>query len=79
MSSKILIIGLDQVGATIGLALARADGDVLRLGFDPDKKIAKAAMNLAEMLKLTLIEGVSSINKRLLDETSTGDRNDSMD
>jgi prephenate dehydrogenase len=43
MSSKILIIGLDQVGATIGLALARADGDVLRLGFDPDKKIAKAA------------------------------------
>jgi prephenate dehydrogenase len=43
MSSKILIIGLDQVGATIGLALVRAEGDVLRLGFDPDKKIAKAA------------------------------------
>jgi prephenate dehydrogenase len=43
MSTKILVIGLDQIGATIGLALARTDGDVLRLGFDPDKKIAKAA------------------------------------
>jgi prephenate dehydrogenase len=43
MSTKILVIGLDQIGATIGLALARAEGDVLRLGFDPDKKIAKAA------------------------------------
>jgi prephenate dehydrogenase len=43
MTNKILFIGLDQVGATLGLALAHADGDVLRLGFDPDKKTAKAA------------------------------------
>ncbi len=43
MTSKILLIGLEPVGATMGLALARVDGDVLRLGFDPDKKTAKAA------------------------------------
>lgn len=43
MTGKILLIGLNQVGATLGLALKRAEGEALRLGFDPDKKVAKAA------------------------------------
>ena len=43
------------------------------------EEIAKAAMNLAELLKLTLVEGVSSMNKRLLDETLTGDKEDSVE
>jgi prephenate dehydrogenase len=43
MTSKVLLIGLDQVGTTLALALGRAEGEVLRLGFDPQKKKAKAA------------------------------------
>ena len=43
MTGKILLIGLDQVGTTLGLALSRTEGEVLRLGFDPEKKLAKAA------------------------------------
>lgn len=43
MTSKVLLIGLDQVGTTFALALGRAEGEVLRLGFDPQKKKAKAA------------------------------------
>jgi prephenate dehydrogenase len=43
MTSKVLLIGLSPVGASFGLALARAEGDVMRVGFDPDKKVAKRA------------------------------------
>ena len=71
---KILSKPLPQVLNEIMETTERNDERIAQV-----EKIAKAAMNLAEMLKLTLIEGVSSINKQLLDETSTGDRNDSMD
>ncbi len=43
MSYEILLIGLGQVGASIGLALARAEGDIIRVGYDPDKDTAKQA------------------------------------
>ena len=43
---------------------------------DQIEKIAKAAMDLAELLKLAMIEGVSSIDKRLLGGTSIGDKDD---
>ena len=42
------------------------------------EKLAKAALNLAELLKLALTEGVSSIDKRLLGEAPTGDKDDSV-
>ena len=35
------------------------------------EQIAKAAMRLAELLKLALTEGVSSVDKRLLEEPSS--------
>jgi prephenate dehydrogenase len=40
---EVLSIGLGPVGASLGLALAQAEGDVKRLGYDPDKKIAQFA------------------------------------
>jgi len=43
MANKVLLIGLGQVGVSIGLALARAEGDVGRIGYDPDKKTANNA------------------------------------
>jgi len=44
MGYQVMIIGLDQVGASIGLALANAEGDVRRLGYDADKALAKQAL-----------------------------------
>jgi prephenate dehydrogenase len=46
MSYQIMIIGLDQIGASIGLALANAEGDVKRLGYDADKKQMKQALEI---------------------------------
>ena len=43
MAYEVLLIGLDQVGASIGLALARAEGEIVRVGYDPHKKTAKEA------------------------------------
>ncbi len=43
MAYEILLIGLDQVGASIGMALNDADGDIVRIGFDPDQRLAKRA------------------------------------
>ncbi|MFN2146769.1 MAG: prephenate dehydrogenase [Anaerolineales bacterium] len=44
MSYQVMIIGLDQVGASIGLALSNAEGDVKRLGYDADKALVKRAL-----------------------------------
>ena len=41
---------------------------------DQVEQIAKSAMKLAELLKLALTEGVSSIDKRLLADTFTEDK-----
>lgn len=43
MAYEILLIGLGQVGASLGLALARAEGEIVRIGYDPDKNTAKEA------------------------------------
>ena len=44
MGYQVMIIGLDQVGASIGLALANAEGEVKRLGYDADKALSKQAL-----------------------------------
>jgi prephenate dehydrogenase len=43
MGYQVMIIGLDQVGASIGLALANAEGDVTRLGHDANRSLVKQA------------------------------------
>jgi len=43
MAYEILLIGLDQVGASLGMALNDADGDIVRIGFDPDRLLSKRA------------------------------------
>lgn len=43
---------------------------------DQVEQIAKSAMKLAELLKLALTEGVSSVDKRLLGDTLTKDKAD---
>jgi len=43
MAYEVLLIGLGQMGASLGLALARAEGEIERIGYDPDKNTAKAA------------------------------------
>ncbi|MEE8120064.1 MAG: prephenate dehydrogenase [Anaerolineales bacterium] len=43
MAYEILLIGLDQVGASIGMALNDVDGDIIRIGFDPDRHLSKRA------------------------------------
>jgi hypothetical protein len=44
---------------------------------DQVEQIARSAVKLAELLKLALTEGVSSIDKRLLDDTLAKDKADS--
>jgi prephenate dehydrogenase len=43
MSAAILFVGLDEINISIGLAMDEAEFEVTRLGFDPDRKIARAA------------------------------------
>lgn len=43
MSLQITVIGLDQVGSSIGLALAEFKDKILRVGHDPDTKRMKLA------------------------------------
>ncbi|TFH37468.1 MAG: prephenate dehydrogenase [Anaerolineales bacterium] len=43
MANEILLIGLSQVGTSLGLALENSQGEVIRVGYDPDKKNNTAA------------------------------------
>ena len=43
MANEILLIGLGQVGAAIGMALNDAEGDVDLVGYDPDRHLSKRA------------------------------------
>jgi len=43
MGATILFVGMDDVNVSIGMALAETEYEVTRLGFDPDKKVARAA------------------------------------
>ena len=52
MAYEILLIGLDQVGASIGMALNDADGDIVRIGFDPDRHLSKHAEKIGAVDRL---------------------------
>ena len=43
MSTTVLFVGLDEITTSIGLAMGEAEFDVVRLGFHPDRKVARAA------------------------------------
>ncbi len=52
MAYEILLIGLDQVGASIGMALNDAEGDVVLVGYDPDRHLSKRAENAGAVDRL---------------------------
>jgi prephenate dehydrogenase len=43
MALDIFIIGLDQIGASVGMALAQSEMEVRCTGYDPDNKVARRA------------------------------------
>jgi prephenate dehydrogenase len=43
MSATVLFVGMDEINSAIGLAMGEAEFDVNRLGFDPERKVARAA------------------------------------
>ncbi|MGB2895779.1 MAG: prephenate dehydrogenase/arogenate dehydrogenase family protein [Anaerolineales bacterium] len=52
MTYEILLIGLDQIGASIGLALKNTDGDIVRIGYDPDRHFSTRAENAGAVDRL---------------------------
>jgi prephenate dehydrogenase len=52
MTTEIVFIGLDVVGASIGLALGQAGLDASRTGYDPDGASARAARSLGAVDRL---------------------------
>ena len=54
MSTQITIIGLGQIGASVGLALGRYGKDFLRIGFDTEAAPSKEAKKLGAVDKLAL-------------------------
>jgi prephenate dehydrogenase len=46
MAFEVLLIGLDRVNASIGIALKNAQGEVQRVGYDPDKQQARRSKSL---------------------------------
>ena len=52
MAYEILLIGLDQVGASIGMALNDAEGDVDLVGYDPDRHLSKRAEKVGAVDRL---------------------------
>ena len=52
MAYEILLIGLDQVGASIGMALSDTEGDIVRIGYDPDRRLSKRAENTGAVDRL---------------------------
>ncbi len=53
MAVDILLLGLGQTGASIGLALAKSGGDFRRTGYDPNQRIARAAQKAGAVDRLT--------------------------
>jgi prephenate dehydrogenase len=43
MGATVLFVGLDEITTSIGLAMGEAEFEVVRLGFHPDRKVARAA------------------------------------
>jgi prephenate dehydrogenase len=54
LTVQIAILGLGQIGSSIGLALASAKGQVFRIGHDRDQDIARAALKAGTVDKITL-------------------------
>lgn len=52
MAFEVFLIGLDRVGASIGIALQNAQGEVVRIGYDPDKQLARRSETLGAVDKL---------------------------
>jgi len=48
----ILLLGLNDIGASIGLALGSLDADLLRIGYDPDKQTGKDALEMGAVDEL---------------------------
>ncbi len=43
MSATVLFVGLDDITTSIGLAMGEGEFEIVRLGFHPDRKVARAA------------------------------------
>ena len=52
MSLEVLLIGLTRESISLGLALASAEGDVTRVGFDPEKSFAQKAEKMGAVDKI---------------------------
>ncbi len=52
MSDEVLIVGLGEIGASFGLALAQFGLEVTRVGHDPDKRLARAAKKMGAVDRL---------------------------
>ena len=53
MGADILLLGLGETGASVGLALARSGGDFRRTGYDPSLNVARAAHKAGAVERLT--------------------------
>lgn len=62
MSTQITIIGLGQIGASVGLALEKFGKDFLRIGFDTEPAPAKRAKKMGAVDKLA-VNLLSSVRK----------------
>ncbi len=56
MSAQITIIGLGQIGASIGLALQEKQSSLRRVGFDKDPAVARAAESLGAVNQIKGLE-----------------------
>jgi prephenate dehydrogenase len=54
MTQETMIVGLSQIGASIGLALGRAGWEGTRTGFDPDPRLARKARESGAVERLVL-------------------------
>jgi prephenate dehydrogenase len=59
MSPEIMIVGLKEIGASIGLALAKAGAGGSRTGYDADSGVARAARKAGAVERLALNLGRS--------------------
>ncbi len=64
MTGQIAIIGLGQIGASIGMALKQANSRLRRVGFDKDAAVARAAESLS---------AVDAVARRLADAIHEAD------
>lgn len=66
MSFEILMIGLDTIATSIGLALRHAQGETTRMGFDPSKPQARLALEAGAVDKLASSPGRAAAHADLV-------------